>query len=208
MAVVLALTLAAAPRPGAQGAERVEAPAPAGVSRAAGAVSEPPCTLRGAEIAEEATPASASVSMEPITSTVRPGDTFTVSVVITDVVNLGAFQFTLHYDPAVVHVDDARLGRFLGSSGRNANPLGPTIDNLMGWVTFGAFSFGTQPGAEGGGVLAQVILTAQDPGRSALELDPLQILTPAADPLPVTVMDGAAVVQTAVHVPLVLRGGG
>jgi hypothetical protein len=148
---------------------------------------------------------TAAVRIEPVTSTVRPGDTFTVSVMITDVVNLGAFQFAMAYTPTVVHVERARLGPFLGSSGRNASPLGPTIDNEAGLMVLGAFSFGMQPGPDGGGTLARIALTAQGPGQTPLDLQNTEILSPSAEHKPVKVADGAAVVEGKLYLPLVLR---
>lgn len=68
---------------------------------------------------------------------------FEVSVTIDEVQNLGAFELELTYDPALLHVDTVTLGDFLGSTGNAASPVGPTIiDNGVGTVTFGGFSFG------------------------------------------------------------------
>jgi PKD repeat protein len=132
----------------------------------------------------------ALVSVEPLSLTVAPGETFSVSAVITDVGNLGAFQFELGYDPSVVQVDDAALGPFLGSTGRNVSPLGPTIDNSGGKLTFGAFSFGTQPGPSGCGVLSTIEMTAGLLGATPLDLDEVQVLYPSGTSQAVTVEDG------------------
>jgi hypothetical protein len=147
----------------------------------------------------------ALVSIEPVTSTVTSGDTFTVSVVISEVVNLGAFQFEMHYHPTVVHAEGAALGPFPGSTGRNVGPVGPTIDNDAGALSFGAFSFGKQPGPDGGGVLAELTLTAQGAGSSALDLRAVQVLYPSGEPQSVTVMDGTAMVEGRLYLPLILR---
>jgi PKD repeat protein len=147
----------------------------------------------------------ATVSIEPVTSTVQSGDTFTVSVVISDAVNLGAFQFDMHYDPTAVHAEGAAMGPFLGSTGRNVGPVGPTIDNDGGTLSFGAFSFGTQAGPQGRGVLAEITLTAKGVGTSPLDLQAVQVLNPAAEAQPVTVSHGTAVVKGKLYLPLVVR---
>jgi hypothetical protein len=40
--------------------------------------------------------------MVPANSTVAAGSTFTVTVMIDEAVDLGAFQFDLHYSPSIV----------------------------------------------------------------------------------------------------------
>ena len=150
---------------------------------------------------------TARVSIEPVTSTVQSGETFTVSVVIFEAVNLGAFQFEMHYDPAVVHAEEATPGPFLGSSGRNVLPVPglPTIDNDAGRLAFGAFSFGTQPGPDGRGALAKATIIAQRAGSSALDLQAVVITDPEGQEQPVTVTDGAAMVKRSLYLPLILR---
>jgi len=147
----------------------------------------------------------AKVAVEPMTSTLEAGDSFTVSVVISNAVNVGAFQFEMAYEPDVVHVDRAILGPFLGSSGRAALPAGPYIDNETGWMSFGGFSFGTQPGPDGGGVLAEVALTGEGAGSTLLDLGNVQVLDPTAAPQTVEVADGTASVSGQFFLPLVLR---
>ncbi len=152
---------------------------------------------------------TAAVSIEPLTSTIQSGETFTVSVVITDVTNLGGFQFNMTYDPKVVHVDRARVGPFLGSTGRNIIPQpNPEIDNDAGWMSFGAASFGMQPGPDGGGTLARIVLTGQGTGHTPLDLQDTRILSPSGERKPVTVADGTAVVKEKLYVPLFLHNGG
>ena len=149
----------------------------------------------------------AVVSIEPVTSTVRAGEAFTAAVVISDVVNLGAFQFAMTYSPKVVHVGDATLGPFPGSTGREFTPLGPTIDNEAGELIFGAYSVGTQSGPSGYGLLCAIKFTAQGPGATLLDLDPVQVLFPRGEPQDVSVEDRSVrVVGTQiVYLPLILK---
>jgi general secretion pathway protein D len=166
---------------------------------------KPDSTLPVAWIATGSDPAL--VAVEPLSSTVEPGETFSVSVVITDVEDLGAFQFEMGYDPSVVQVDDAALGPFLGSTGRNVSQLGPTIDNEAGKLTFGAFSFGTQSGPSGYGLLSAIDMTAGALGATPLDLDTVQVLYPSGASQAVTVEDGMVSIAGTryLYLPLVIR---
>lgn len=148
---------------------------------------------------------TATVSIQPVTSIVVLSRTFTVSVVISDVVNLGAFQFDLYYDPAVIHGEGATLGPFLGSSGRAAIPTETRVDDETGLLSFGAYSLSSppQPGPDGSGVLAEVGLTAQATGASSLSLEEVQVLDPPATQMSARVDDGNVVVIATSYLPLV-----
>jgi subtilisin family serine protease len=100
---------------------------------------------------------------------------FTVSAVISDVTDLGGFEFELGYDPALVHVEDVSLAPFPGSTGRSVYPLGPVIDNGSGMASFGAFSVGQSPGPSGTGNLAVVTLSPQSVGAGVLDLRRAQV---------------------------------
>lgn len=152
---------------------------------------------------------TAAVHIEPLTSTVQSGETFTVSVVITDVVNLGGFQFDMAYDPRVVHAERAEVGPFLGSTGRTIFPF-VEIKETEAVVTVGAGSLPNQPAPDGGGTLARIALTGQGVGHTSLDLQDMRILSPSGDSKPVTVADGTAVVKgkSYLYMPLLLRSGG
>jgi hypothetical protein len=96
------------------------------------------------------------------------GGAFTINAAVHSVSDLGGFQFTLHFNPNIVHADSASLGPFLSSTGRSASPLGPDIDNSAGTITFGGFTYGSQPGATGSGVIAHITFSPQGQGASSL----------------------------------------
>ena len=135
-----------------------------------------------------------TVRIEPAVSCASVCVTFTVEVWIDDVEDLGGFEFDLYYDPSVIHVEDIALGDFPPSSGRSWVPVGPIIDNTNGFATFGGFSFGTQPGPSGSGVLAIITLHAVGEGTSALDLDDVQVTDTGGQPQDVTTEDGSVVV--------------
>jgi len=129
---------------------------------------------------------------------------------VDEALDLGSFQFDLIYDPSVVWVDDVTLGEFLGSTGRSVVSLGPKVNNEAGKTTFGAFSFGDQPGPDGSGALALVRLKAVGLGSSPLDLQDVQLTDTKADPQTPTAEDGTVTVSSTegwhrIYLPLIVR---
>ena len=146
-----------------------------------------------------------SVYLVPNRTLIRPGSTFTLGAGIDAEVDLGGFEFTLRFDPEIIQVDQVTLGDFLGSSGRAVRALGPQIDNEAGHVRFGGYSYGSQPGAAGSGVLAYVVLRARGAGRTLLEPIGVQIANTAAEAQATTVSNGEVVVGFLIDLPLTLK---
>ena len=142
----------------------------------------------------EASPQSPTVRLDPADSTVEVGNTFTVTVMIDEASDLGAFQFDMHYAPTIVQVEAMTLGNLLASTGRTVVPAGPSVDNSTGFASFGAFSFGSEPGPGGRGTLALVRLRVVGLGSSALDLQEVQVTDTRANSQAPTVEDGTVVV--------------
>ena len=132
-----------------------------------------------------------TVYIDPATKTTGVSETCTVSVAIENVTNLSGFQFDIVFDPAVVQAEDASVGEFLGSTGRNVFPVGPDIDNVGGKITYGAITFGSQAGVDGSGVLAEVVFTGLADGTTDLDIQNLGISDTDGQSIPVqTITDG------------------
>ena len=131
-----------------------------------------------------------TLRIEPVRSTVTVGQGFTVSVVIDEASDLGGFQFDLRYISATVTADDVTLGDFLGSTGRDIIKLGAKIDNDDGKITFGAASFGINPGPDGTGTLALITFTGQEEGESDLEFQRVRLADTSGNPQTPTVEHG------------------
>jgi hypothetical protein len=136
-----------------------------------------------------------TVRIEPVQSMVTVDESFTVSVMIDDASDLGAFQFDLRYTAAIVRVNGVTLGAFLGSTGRSVAPIGPKIDNQAGKVTFGTFSFGDLQGPNGTGELAIISFTAQGQGGSPLDLRSVLVLDTSGHSQVASIEDGSVVVS-------------
>jgi len=94
---------------------------------------------------------------------------------VDDVTNLGGYQFTINFDPGVLHATGSSDGGFLGSTGRTVSPLTPQIDNTAGKISVGAFSLGSNDGPSGSGKLAVITFSAVGGGTSALTLSDVQL---------------------------------
>jgi len=137
-----------------------------------------------------ATAPGTRVRIEPADLVVGLNETFVVQVMIKEAGDLGAFQLDLTYDSSIVQVTEATLGEFLGSTGRNAIPVGPQINNEAGTVAFGAFSFGEAPAPDGSGVLATISFSPQAEGESDLHLQDVKVTNTAVEVIPVELQDG------------------
>ena len=136
-----------------------------------------------------------AITPASVEATISATAPVTVSVVMTNVVDLGGFEFTLTYDPRIVHVSGVRVGPFLGSTGRTVTPLPANIDNTNGRVDFGAFSFGSASGPSGTGVLAEIGLVPRGTGTSPLQFAAAQATNTAGNVLSITLQDGQITVR-------------
>jgi hypothetical protein len=134
-----------------------------------------------------------TMRVDPVESVVDVGETFTITVMIDEASDLGAFQFDLLYITTTVTVGGVILGDFLGSTGRPANPIGPIIDNQAGKAKFGAWTLDSAPGPDGTGELAIVSFTTQGMGISPLDLQNVMVLDTTGGHQTVTVEDGTVV---------------
>ncbi len=116
--------------------------------------------------------ASPVLSIQPTESIVSVGETANVSVVITDVLDLYAFQFSFVFDPAVVSVVNVSEGSFWSATG---NFL-PGFDTGTGAVEFIADTLNGPTGIGGSGTLAVVSLRLISPAKTALSVSDVILL--------------------------------
>ncbi len=143
----------------------------------------------------ETPPTATVVRISPASASANAGVPITVAVAISNVTNLGSFQFTLAYSPSLVMVQNVTLSGFPGSTGRSFTPVGPTIDNTGGTATFGAFSIGSTPaGANGSGALAYVRLLPVGGGTASLHLQGVQVTNVPGQAISIFTQDGTLVI--------------
>lgn len=153
-----------------------------------------------------ATTTTAGLKLMPSSLQVAPGSRFTITVAIQDVTNVGVFQTDLVYDPGVVHVEGVSIGPFLGSTGRTVFPLHPSIDHSSGRVTFGAFTFGSQPGASGSGDMAYIVFQMQSAGQTTLNFQQTGVGDPQGNPLFLSSLEGSTISSAGqLYLPLISK---
>lgn len=148
-----------------------------------------------------------TVRLEPDHLVGSVGATVSVAVWADDVVDLGAFEVHLSYDPAVLQATGAELGPFLTSSGRTPVPLGPALRE--GEIRFAGATYGTPAGPHGSGELAQITFRVVGSGSSALAFNRVIVTDAAAQVLPTEGVDGTFSTEPGLHIsvllPLVVR---
>jgi PKD repeat protein len=163
------------------------------------------------EITAEVVEEPLVVSIDPQSSAVPGGATFTVGVVVEGAVDLMGYEFDLSYDSSAVSVVDVEDGGFLGQEGRSVVEIGPFYPTT-GTVTFDAFSLPPPAdGVDGDGTLAVVTLQAGTvSGTSLLDLIDGAVslfAVSSGDPLiPTSLRDGTVTIGgNKVFLPVVLR---
>lgn len=143
-----------------------------------------------------------TVCVVPATQSAMVGTVVNADVVVDGVSNLGAFQFTVGYDPAILVLTTATLGSFISSSGRSASCLPPNT-SAPGVTRFVCVTLGAAPppGASGSGVLYSLQFSAIGGGSSSLALSNVILTDPAAAVIPSGTEDGAVSVSPVTVTP-------
>lgn len=141
--------------------------------------------------------AQAQAYADPVLSTVATpnpapaGSTVDLSVEIANIADLYAYQFTLAFDPAVLHASAVTLGSFLDTAGTTYGGTG-LIDNTAGTISF-VFNtlLGPVPGASGSGSLAHISFEGLAAGTSPLTFSDTRFLGSSLNDIPVTITTGS-----------------
>ncbi len=147
-----------------------------------------------------AAPGETVACIQPTGQVVFRGSNFSVGVVVENVTNLGAYQFTLEFDPVILDYVGAANGPFLGSSGRTVDCDPPRrVGNSVSLI---CRTLGSEPdGPSGAGILATVTLSGIREGIGSMDLENLILVDIRAHSIPVTRMQGASVVVVPAPTP-------
>jgi hypothetical protein len=134
--------------------------------------------------------AGPTVSLVTAPAPVAVGSTFDVEVLVSDVVDLYSYQFTLTFNPSLFGATAITEGPFLGTAGATFGDPG-TISNADGTISF-VFSslIGPVPGASGSGSLAHITFQALGGGTSALTFSDAIFIDSALEDIDVSLVDG------------------
>ena len=160
----------------------------------------PPCTqslISPPCLTPTATPTANNVvfSLSPPNQTVPfASGSAQVQVHLDHANDVGAFEFILKYDPAVLGNPVVALGSFLGSTGRPVFCPAPIVDAALGSVRYGCASVGLGAGVSGSGVVATLTFGFAGSGLAAITFDEVLVTNPDADNGCPCVGNGATIV--------------
>jgi hypothetical protein len=116
------------------------------------------------------------VRVQPSLSTPGLGSLFDVSVEVSSVTDLYAFQFDIRFNPAILSGESVMEGSFLPSGGDTSFVPG-AIDNSAGTISFTVDSlFDIVPGVSGSGRLAALRFQTLAGGTSPIDLSRVVLL--------------------------------
>ncbi len=113
------------------------------------------------------------IRIEPasvVDPTLSPGKTFTVDVLVSDVLFLYSWQVNITFNPSVLKIVDTIEGDFLKGQPEGTVGVG-LIENEKGWGLFGWSTMGAYQGVSGSGTLATVQFQVVGIGESQIQIE-------------------------------------
>ncbi len=117
-----------------------------------------------------APPGVAQLHFEPANAALKPGDTTTLGLAVANVSDLYSIPLLIHFNPAVIQVEEVRNGGFLSGTGTQEIAIVQRIDQQKGDVVVSATRQPNTPGVNGSGTLLGIVIRAVAPGTSALQI--------------------------------------
>jgi general secretion pathway protein D len=149
-------------------------------------------TAAGAQLNPQAATAAAQLHFEPADARLKPGDRTTVGLAVSNINDLYSIPLLIHYNPAVIQVEEVRDGGFL-SGGTQQIAIVQRIDAQRGEVVVSATRQPNTPGVNGAGTLLGIVVRAVAPGNSDLQI--LQVNAHDSQQHTIPVVSGAATIQ-------------
>lgn len=112
---------------------------------------------------------AAQLHFEPASVALKAGDTTTLGLAVSNVNDLYSIPLLIHYNPAVLQVEEVRNGGFL-SGGTQEIAIVQRIDQQRGEVVVSATRQPNTPGVNGSGTLVGIVVRGVAPGTSALQI--------------------------------------
>ena len=135
---------------------------------------------------------AAQLHFDPSAATLKPGDTTTLGLAISNVTDLYSIPLLIHYDPAVIQVEEVRNGGFL-SGGTQEIAIVQRIDSQRGEVVVSATRQPSTPGVNGSGTILGIVVRGVAPGKTALQI--LQVNAHDSQQRTIPVVSGEGTVQ-------------
>jgi hypothetical protein len=122
----------------------------------------------------------------------RQSETTTVALSVSNVTDLYSIPLLIHYNPAVVQVEEVRNGGFL-SGGTQEIAIVQRIDQQKGEVIVSATRQPNTPGVNGTGTLLGIVVRGVAPGTSPLQV--LQMNARDSQQRTIPMVSGEAAIQ-------------
>jgi len=136
--------------------------------------------------------AAAQLHFEPATVVLKAGDTTTLGLAVSNVRDLYSIPLMIHFDPAVVRVEEVRDGGFL-SGGSQQVAVVQRIDQQQGQVIVSATRQPNTPGVNGTGTVFGFVVRAIGPGTARLQI--LQVNAHDSQQQTIPMVSGEATIQ-------------
>jgi general secretion pathway protein D len=136
--------------------------------------------------------AAAQLHFEPSDVTLQVGERKTLGLAVSNVNDLYSIPLLIHYDPAVVQVEDVLDGGFL-SGGKQEIAIVQRIDSQRGEVIVSATRQPNTPGVNGSGTLLELVVRGVAPGKTALQI--LQVNARNSQQQTVPMVSGEATIE-------------
>jgi general secretion pathway protein D len=136
--------------------------------------------------------AAVQLHFEPASTTLKPGDTTTLGLAISNVNDLFSIPLMIHYDPSVIQVEEVRNGGFL-SGGTQEIAVVQRIDQQKGELVVSATRQPNTPGVSGTGTVLGLVVRAVGPGTARLQI--LQVNAHNSQQQPIPIVSGEATIQ-------------
>jgi general secretion pathway protein D len=136
--------------------------------------------------------AAAQLHFEPATVVLKTGDTATLGLAISNVSDLYSIPLMVHYDPAVIRIEEVRDGGFL-SGGSQQVAVVQRIDQQTGQVIVSATRQPNTPGVNGTGTIFGFVVRAIGHGTARLQI--LQVNAHNSQQQTIPLVSGEATIQ-------------
>ena len=131
-------------------------------------------------------PAISVVPSAVVDETLGPGESFSVDIVISDVTNLGGYEFQLSFDSSLLHVTDVTVVTDWFAPVKIWKKI---FNSGLVWPVV-TLPEGTVVGVDGTGTVATIDFTVDDYGTTVLDLHDTLLGDPFADPISHQTNDG------------------
>jgi general secretion pathway protein D len=128
----------------------------------------PPAASASSPAVAPSNPA-AQLQFTPSSVTLKPGSRVTLGLNVANVNDLYSIPLLIHYDPAVIQVEDVNNGGFL-SGGTQEVAVVQRVDAQHGDVIVSATRQPNTPGVNGSGTLLNLVVRAVAPGTSPIQI--------------------------------------